>query len=244
MLVFTGHGRDSAAEAWLVPLVMILFGSAVGVAIAYVRDHTTLANDTVIGVFFAFAIGFGTMLFTVLKQVSTFDPEKFLFGSPLFVLEVDLLYLLGLLVLAAVFFAFRYNDVVFASFNPSLARTRRVRLRLNNYLFVVLLALVVNLSIKAVGVLLINALLVVPAATAVNHARNLRQLFWLTIGLCIVSGMSGLMLSYYVRIPVGRGEWVKFGPSGAIVVFSVLLFFLSLGYRLSRGGRASPAAGR
>ena len=66
-------------------------------------------------------------------------------------------------------FVWRYNQLVFASFNPSLARTRADDAsRLNNYLFIVLLALIVNLSIKAVGALLINALLVVPAAAAAN----------------------------------------------------------------------------
>lgn len=243
-LVLTGRSRDDAAESWIVPLIMILFGSAVGVAIAYVRDKTTLATDTVIGVFFAFAIGFGTMLFTVLKQVSTFNPEQFLFGTPLFVPMVDLVYLALLFLLACVFFAWRYNAVVFASFNPSLARTRRVSLALNNYLFVILLALVVNLSIKSVGALLINALLVVPAATALNHARNIRQMFWLTILLCVTSGLAGLLLSYYVRIPLGHGVQVPFGPSGAIVVFSVALFFASFSWRLISGRKAVALTAR
>ena len=240
-LILTGHSHDDAAEAWIVPLVMVLFGSTVGVAIAYVRDRTSLANDTVIGVFFAFAIGFGTMLFTVLKQVSTFDPERFLFGSPLFVPIVDLVYLSLLFLAVAGFFAWKYNAVVFASFNPSLARTRRVPTAWNNYLFVVLLALIVNLSIKSVGALLINALLVVPAATAVNHASNIRQMFWLTIGICVSSGIAGLLLSYYVPIPMGKGVTVKFGPSGAIVVFSVVLFFVSFAWRLVRGRRSGVA---
>lgn len=233
-LIFTGYSRDGVLASWLVPLIMILFGSAVGVAIAYVRDRTTLANDTVIGVFFAFAIGLGAMLFTVLKHVSTFDPEQFLFGSPLFVPEIDLIYLFVLFLAAIMVFVFRYNDIVFASFNPSLARTRRVAIVANNYLFIVLLAVLVNLSIKTVGALLINALLVVPAATAVNHARNIRQMFWLTILFCVASGLGGLLWSYYGRLPVGHGQWVPFGPSGAIVVLSVGLFFLSFAWRLIR----------
>src|SRR6185312_11421254 len=108
-----------------------------------------------------------------------------------FIPESDLILLCGALVLVTGVFLWRYNQFMFASFNPSLARTRRMNVTLNNYLFIVLLALVVNLSIKAVGALLINALLVVPAAAAANVARNLRQMFWLTVAFCIVSGLLG-----------------------------------------------------
>lgn len=227
-VVFAGYGRDGVLASWLVPLVMVLFGAGVGVAIVFVRERTTLANDTVIGVFFAFAIGFGAMLFQVLRRVSTFDPDTFLFGNLIFVAETDLVFLLVLVGVVSGFFLWRYNQLVFASFNPSLARTRRVSLWVNNYLFIILLALVVNLSIRAVGALLINALLVVPAATASNVSRNLRQMYWLTIGFCVFSGLLGYFLSTTVSITVGAGQPVRFGPSGTIVVVSVLLFFCSV----------------
>ncbi len=241
-VVLLDSRRDSALAAWLVPLVMVLFGAAVGAAMVYVREQTSLASDTVIGVFFAFAIGFGAMLFRVLRDKSTFNPENFLFGSLLFVPEIDLVFLLTLVFIVGGLFAWRYNDLVFASFNPSLARTRRVSLRLNNYLFIILLALVVNLSIKAVGALLINALLVVPAAAASNVARNMRELFWLTVAFCITSGLLGFYLSTAVSVQLGPGDSVKFGPSGTIVVVCVGLFFLSAvwsGVR-ARAARQTP----
>jgi zinc transport system permease protein len=242
-LFFAGKAKDASVTAWLVPLVMVLFGAAVGAAIVYVRENTTLANDTVIGVFFALAIGFGAMLFKVLQELTSFNPESFLFGTPLFVPEIDLLFLLALLAFVVGLFAWRYNQIVFASFNPSLARTRRVSLRVNNYLFIVLLALVVNLSIQAVGALLINALLVVPAATAANVSRNLRQMFWLTILFCVGAGLIGFWLSIAVAIPV-QGHKIKFGPSGTVVVVSVALFFLSIMWAGLRGRSASPSLPR
>jgi len=234
--IAAGAGRDPDTMGWLVPLVMVVFGAGVGAAIVYIRERTSLASDTVIGVFFALSIGFGAMLFRVLQEKSTFNPEAFLFGSLLFVPETDLLYLVVLAGVVGVLFALRYNDLVFASFSPSLARTRRVSLRANNYLFIVLLALVVNLSIKAVGALLINALLVVPAAAAANVSRNLRQMFWLTLLVCVSSGLLGFYLSTAVTVPVGDG--VKFGPSGTIVVVSVGFFFLSV---LAGGLKNRPA---
>lgn len=222
---------------WLVPLVMVLFGVLVGAAIVYVREQTSLAADTVIGVFFALAIGLGVMLFKVLQTLSSFNPDGFLFGSLLFVPERDLVYMVVLVGGVTALFGWQYNRFVFASFNPSLARTRRVAVRLNNYLFIVLLALVVNLSIKAVGALLINALLVVPAAAASNVSRNLRQMFWLTVGFCVVSGLLGFYLSVAVPVQVGGSE-VKFTPSGTIVVVAVGLFF---GTMVWAGLRRRPA---
>jgi zinc transport system permease protein len=233
-VVFAGERIDSPLGAWLVPLVMVLFGAAVGAGMVYVREQTSLASDTIIGVFFAFAIGFGAMLFRVLRDKSRFSPESFLFGNLLFIPELDLVFLLVLVVVVGGLFAWRYNDLVFASFSPSLARTRRVSIQVNNYLFIVLLALVVNLSIKAVGALLINALLIVPAAAAANVAGNLRRMFWLTILFCISSGLLGWYLSTAVAVSIGPGEPVKFGPSGTIVVVSVGIFFataLSIGVR-------------
>lgn len=117
---------------------------------------------------------------------------------------------------------------MFASFNASLARTRRINVTLNNYLFIILLALVVNLSIQAVGALLINALLIVPAAAAANVSRNLRQMFWLTVAFCLASGAIGYGLSRTMTLSVGPMKDVEFGPSGVIVVVSVLLFFGSM----------------
>ncbi len=219
---------DRETTTWLVPLVMVCFSVAVGVSMVYVRDRTGLAHDTVIGVFFAFSIGFGAMLFQVLSVKSSFNPEYFLFGNLVFIPEEDLLFLMALAVLVVPLFAWRYNQLVFASFNPTLARTRGLPLKFNNYLFIIILALVVNLSIKAVGALLINAMLVVPAAAAANLSRNLRQMFWLTVVFCVGSGLLGFAARNSFEIQIGGGRPVPFGPSGVIVVTTVAVFFFSM----------------
>jgi zinc transport system permease protein len=213
---------------WLVPLVMVAFGAAVGAAMVYVRDRTGLAHDTVIGVFFALALGFGAMLVKMVQQVSPVPLETFLFGNLLFIPESSLVLLCFALVLVVALFLWRYNQLMFASFNPSLARTRRVSVTLNNYLFVVLLALVVNFSVMAVGALLINALLIVPAAAAANVSRNLRQMFWMTICFSLGSGAIGYWLSKTLSLSVGPLRDVEFAPSGVVVVTSVALFFGSM----------------
>lgn len=219
---------DRSTAAWVVPLSMVGLGIVVGVGMVFVRERTGLANDTVIGVFFALALGLGAMLWQILSRRSSFNPENFLFGNLIFITEEDLVFLLGLALLVVPLFAWRYNQLVFASFNPTLARTRGLTTSINNYLFIVLLALVVNLSIRAVGALLINAMLVVPAAAAANLSRNLRQMFWLTVAFCLSAGLVGYTLSSNLEVRIGSGEPDRFGPSGVIVVTSVVLFFGSM----------------
>jgi zinc transport system permease protein len=232
---------------WATP-AMIGFGILVGVGIAFVREKTSLASDTVIGVFFAGAMGLGAMLLKGLRR-NYFDPENFLFGDIVTVTGQDLLQLFLLAVVTAVVLMWMYNGLLFTSFNPSLARSRKLPTRVYNYVFIVLLALIVNLCLKTVGVLLINAMLIVPAATAANVSRNMRQMFWCTVGLCLVVGLAGQWLSWSVGIPDPAGDRpIHFGVGGTMVVLSVLLFFLSmlapaLAARWRRGREARKAAG-
>lgn len=224
-----GAVKDGAFDQWGIPLVMVFFGVLVGVGIAYVKENTVLANDTVIGVFFAGAIGFGAMFFKALNVRSRITPENFLFGDPSYVLNADLLILILLTLCTILVLPWVYNRLVFTSFNASLARSRQISMRTFNYVFIVLLALIVNLSLKTVGALLINAMLIVPAAAAGNVSRNMRQMFWLSIGLSLVSGLGGAALSMLIgfRDPVS-GDMVYFGWGGTIVVLSVFFFFLSM----------------
>jgi zinc transport system permease protein len=94
---------------------------------------------------------------------------------------------------------------------------------------------VVNVSVLTIGALLINALLVVPAAAAANVGRNLRQVFWLTLAACVGCGLLGLAISNFVTIPLGRGrEPLQFAPSGTIVVLCVLWFFATMAWAAVR----------
>ena len=117
--LLVGVRRQSDFTNWIT-FIMVVFGMCVGIAIAYVREKTALASDTVIGVFFAGAIGFGAMFFAVANKRAYFNPESFLFGDPQTVNSEDLLVLLGLAGVTALFLLFFYNSLVFTSFNPSL----------------------------------------------------------------------------------------------------------------------------
>ncbi|OWK47249.1 metal ABC transporter permease [Fimbriiglobus ruber] len=229
---------------WTVPLATASIGMLVGVSIAFVRERTGLTNDTVIGVFFALSMGVGAMLLPEIRTQIRIDPDQFLFGAVTLATGADLFILFALAAVTIAVVVWRYNALTFASFNPSLARSRGVNLRGNSYLFIVLLALVVNLSIKAVGVLLINALLVVPAAAAANLGRNLRQVFWLTLVGSIGAGVLGQQISHHIRVPIGASRPLEFAPGGTIVVVAVSWFFLTMAIASLRGRRVASSGDR
>lgn len=248
MLVYVLLGQTKRADAvseWVVILAMVGFGIAVGLGIEFVRERTGLANDTVIGVFFAVVTGFAALLIPSLAQhVRFFNPEQFLFGSLMFTSPDQLAVLLLLLPLTAATIGIGYNTFAFASFSPLLAKSRGKWIRVGNYAFIILLAVVVNVSIKAVGALLINALLIVPAAGAANVARNLRQMFWFSILASVGVGLFGYFISQNYSLPLGKVE-LEFRPSGAVVLSAVGWFFLTmpvaaLRKRVARAGHSHP----
>lgn len=220
---------DESFKNWI-HLIMVAFGISVGLLIAFVQEKSGLPSDTVIGVFFAGAIGLGAVFMKTIAGRKYFNLESFLFGDPLTVQAPEILWLLFLLVVTWAFLIKYYNTLVFSSFNESLGLSRHLRIRLCRYLFVALLGLIVNLCLQIVGVLLVNALLIVPAATAGNTARNMRQLFWSAILFGLLAGMIGITLSWQLQIPdpLAPSKNLQFGQGGLIVVVNVLFFITSM----------------
>jgi zinc transport system permease protein len=235
-------GVPDASVRELVLLIMVLFGVMVGLAIAWVRDRTGLASDTVIGVFFAFAIGIGAIIPKLLGQRVRFSIESFIFGNPIPGDPLELLYLAILLIVTAAFLIFFYNDLVLSSVHPSLARSRNVRVRLLRYLLIVLLGVLVNVCLHIVGTLLINGLLIVPAAAASNLSRNLRQLFWWTLALTLTAGLGGQWLAWEIN-EAFHAQRVSVGIGGTIIVLCCLFFFASMALRPWVRGRSALTVG-
>jgi zinc transport system permease protein len=228
-LLFGPEGRDATTQRlfwdW-VTVIMVVFGMLAGCGIVWVRTVTGLSSDTVIGVFFAGAVGLAAALRDLIHNRALFNLEDFLFGNLILVSSSQLFILACLTVLTALLLARIYNYLLLASFNQSLALSRRVPVQLVNYLFIILLALTVNLCLRFVGALLINALLIIPAATAVNLSRNMRQLFWRTMGLCFFLSMIGQWISWEVTMM--SNYKIQPGLSGTIVMLNVLAFLFSL----------------
>jgi zinc transport system permease protein len=226
LAILTETPQDEVRQR--ITLVMVVFGIAIGVLIAFVRDQTGLANDTVIGVFYAGSIGVGaivTKLAQGWQRTKFFSIEDFIFGNPTSARHWEVVLLVLLAIGTMIFLYFLYNWIILASANPSLALSRRVPVRLCRYLFIVLLAFMVNLSQQITGTLLINGLLIVPAATAANLASNIRQMFWLSIAIALTVGLLGNIVSWEISSAYPSGS---IGISGTVIVLSAILFVISI----------------
>lgn len=191
--------------------------SAIGMI--YVKRRSRLPPDTLIGVFIALTLGLGVcLLVAATRQFDIHRIEAVMFGSLLTVTDADLriLALVSLGVLAAL--GRSYNALLHDSASPSLARSAGVDGARVEYLFVVLLTLAIVVSLKIIGALLVEALVVVPAAAARNLARSTRGYLAISVLTALCAGLSGIWISTRYRVPTG----------GAVVLCLGLCFFITL----------------
>ncbi len=208
-----------------------LFGFCLIVALLmnYVKNRARLSNDTVIGVVLAQVLGVGIiMLVLVTKQFDIHQVEGVLFGSLITLTDMDLLVLVVVAVVVGGVFLTTFNRTMLVAFNPVLAKARGLRPMFLEYVFIVLMTMVVVASLKLIGALLVLVLIVVPAAGAQNIAANLRQFFWLSIVFSTLSTVIGLLASGKWPIPTGA----------AIVLVSSVVFYFTLLLRplIGKGG--------
>ncbi|MGC4394008.1 metal ABC transporter permease [Hydrogenophaga sp. T2] len=188
-----------------------------GLLLNYLRNRTGLSPDTLIGVFLAVSLSLGASLLLVLSgRVNIHILENVLFGSVLTVDSHDLVVLIGVAALVAGLTVPLYNRFMLASFNPQLASVRGVRVKLLDYLFVVLVTLVTVASVKVIGAILVGALLIIPAAAARLLSLSLRGFFWLSVLIATLSTQVGILLPIGLELPV---------PSGAAIILTAGALF-------------------
>ena len=195
----------------------VLFSVVIALLFTLVRQKTHMASDTAISVFSSAAVALGIFLSTLGGQSFT-KFNNLLIGDILSVApgEIGLLalILLGLLVL----WITSFNQMMLSSVHQALADSRGIRVVWKNFLFTAAIAVVVTITMTWVGLLVINALLVLPGAAARNVARNLPQYHLVSVLGGVVCGIGGLMVSYYLGTSTGA----------SITLLLALWFFLTL----------------
>ena len=213
---FTGIAIGALVGIFAPLTSLVLFSIAFALLITYIKHRTAASADTVIGVFSSTAIAVGLMIMSHGGGFSKFSP--LLIGDILSITPADLA---GLLAVDAVVFAgwmLLFNRLLLLSVNASLARSRGVSIFAVEALFAALLAVVVAVSIQWVGILIINALLVLPGAAARNLAGSVKAYHLLSVLIALGAGLVGLFAAYYFGIAAGA----------AIVAAAALMFFFSL----------------
>ncbi len=203
-------------------LSMLIFGIVWAIAISRIKQTGATSADTIISVFSSTSVALGLV---ILARGGGFAKySSLLIGDVLAVTPQDLAYLAAALALGVVLWAVMYNALLLTGINPALARSRGIHVRLTEYAFAVLLAVAVMLAIRWVGVLLINALLILPAAAGRNLARSARQHAVYSVLIALGSGIAGLLSAYYWDTSAGA----------AIVLYAAACYGLSLGVRALR----------
>ncbi len=183
--------------AWAVGLAVLF-----ALLFSYVRSRTNQAADTIIGVFSSTAVALGIFIATMGGGSFT-KFNKYLIGDILSVtpLEIGLLalVLMGVVILWIV----SSNAMTLTAIHPQLASSRGLRVKWNQTLFTVCVAVVVTLGMSWVGLMVINSLLVLPAASSRNIARNLREYHLLSILGALFCSLAGLITAYYLGCSAG-----------------------------------------
>lgn len=192
---------------------MVAFSLLFSYAVVAVKNANRTSTDTIIGVFSSASVALGIVILSYKSGFSKYS--SFLIGDLLSISVSDILLLMGVLVVVLIAWLTIFNKLLVASVNQSLAKSRGMNTRVIELIFTSLIAVIVAVSIRWVGLLIINSLLVLPAAAARNVARNARQYSAISVMIAFVSGISGLILSYY---------WDT--ASGATIVLIAAVFFL------------------
>ena len=181
--------------------ILVLFGVVFALLMNRIRRSRLTSTDTVIGVFSSVGVALGLTLLSARGNLGNY--QSLLVGDILSITAQDLWVLAAVLVITVLVWVTCFNGFFAVSISPSVAKSKGLSVGLFDNLFVVLVAVVVMLAIRWVGLLLINAMLILPAAAARNVARSMRSFHLLSVVFGLFSGVLGLALSYYNGIATG-----------------------------------------
>jgi len=210
----------AAAPIW----VAVIFSIVFALLFSFVRIRSNQAADTLIGVFSSTAVALGIFIATMGGSSFT-KYNKYLIGDILSITPGEIgvlaLILMGIIAFWIVF----SNRLTLSNIHPALASSRGMNVALTQTLFTTAIAVVVTITISSVGLLILNSLLVLPAASSRNIAKNLKQYHLLSVVFALVSGLTGLTVSYFIGVSAGA----------AISLCLALIFTVTFVFR--KGGR-------
>ncbi|HNW91381.1 MAG TPA: metal ABC transporter permease [bacterium] len=181
--------------------VMLVFAALFATVLTVLRRQSSASTDTHIGICAAAAVALGLTLLSRGRGLAQFT--SYLAGDLLSIAPAELLALAGAGCVCLLVWWFAFNRFLLASFNPALARSRGDNIAALEFSFSILLAMLVTLALPWVGLLVINALLIIPAAAARNLSRTMRGYHGIAVGGGLCCGLAGLALSYYADTATG-----------------------------------------
>lgn len=180
---------------------MVIFAIVFALLLNKIKDSKSSSRDTIISVFSSTAIALGLV---ILSQNGNFTKfSNYLIGDILSIVPQEIYLLLGIAIAIFAFWILFFNQLLAISVNPTLAKSKKIPVKLIDNIFIVVIALIVMMSIRWVGILIINSLLILPAASSRNISINMRQYHLWAIVFSLVAGLIGLVVSYYAKTATG-----------------------------------------
>ncbi len=198
---------------------MLIFGMIFAMVFLEI-SHTSLhSQDTIIAVLSSISVSAGIILLS--KNGGFAKYSSCLTGDLLVVNRREIFFLFLIFLVVLITWATVSNKFLLSSFNKNLALSKGINVKFYKNLFVLMIAFVITFFIRWVGILLVNAMLILPAAAARNISKSIKKFYAFSVIFSLISGVGGLVFSYYFGV-----------PSGAMIVFiSGLIFFVTLIFR-------------
>lgn len=203
-----------------ITITTLVFVVIVAVLIGIVSKYYHYQETNIITIFLSVSMAAGIILISINREY-TLDLTSYLFGNVLLITERDLLYLSVLLIINALFILSFFKELFYMTYNYTIARIYGIPVSLVYYLFIIILAVNIVVSVKIVGVILITAQLILPGITALNLTKNIKAAILLSIVFAEIGAIGGFFISYRYNLPSG----------GTIVILSFLLFIITLMYK-------------
>lgn len=197
---------------------MLVFAVLFALLLNYIGSKTAVSTDTIISVFSSASIAIGLAILSKGGNFSRYS--GLLVGDILSITKTEIIYLLIIFAVTMTFWCAAFNKLNAVSLHHTLAKSRHIPIKLLENIFAVLIALIVMLSIKWVGILIINALLILPAAASRNISVNMREYHFFSILFSMFSGIMGLIISYFTNVATGP----------MIVIVAALIYFATYVY--------------
>jgi len=195
---------------------MTVYAIIFAVLLNYIKNKKTLSTDTLISVFSSFSMALGLVILSRGGNFSKYS--SLLLGDILSITPREIGLLCIVFIVTLLYWLAGFNKLHSVSINTSLAKSKKINTNLIEASFCILIAVIVMLSIKWVGILIINALLTLPAAASRNIASNMREYHLFSLLISVFSGITGLILSYYLGTATGP----------TVVIIAASIFFITL----------------
>lgn len=191
-----------------------VFTSVCGALIEFLRRYFSKYTDLILTIVLAFSVGIAITIISSGKL--KVNADSFLFGSILTVTQTDMILVLILSIVSVLALVFFYDQLVYIAYDEEAARIAGVRVKIINYIFAVLVASAVSMSIQIVGVLVLSSMIAIPVATALQLKKGFRTTLIFSIAFSIIDIMSALFISYYLNVAPG-------GFTALVSVFVLLI---------------------